>query len=66
VISISGNNGELIVQNNLQPKMSHSRGTRTGQSNLQKRYQMLGNIEPTFKVATTNYTATLPIIFEER
>lgn len=66
VISISGNKEELIVQNNLQPKISHSRGTKTGQSNLQKRYQLLGNLEPTFNVGTDNYTVKLPILFEER
>lgn len=66
VISITGNEGRLIVQNNIQPKISHSRGTRTGQSNLLKRYQMIGDMEPTFNVGTDNYTATLPIIFEEQ
>jgi|AntRauTorcE11897_2_1112592.scaffolds.fasta_scaffold00049_26 hypothetical protein len=66
MIEISGNNEELIVQNNLQPKVSHSRGTSTGQSNLQKRYQLLGDIKPTFNIGTSYYTAKLPIIFEER
>ncbi|MDZ7806254.1 MAG: histidine kinase [Gracilimonas sp.] len=66
MIGIFGKNGELVIQNNLQPKISHSRGTRTGQSNLKKRYQLLCDMEPTFKVGTVNYTATLPIIFEEK
>ncbi len=66
VISISGNKEELIVQNNLQPKISHLRGTKTGQSNLQKRYQLLGNLEPTFTVGTDTYTVKLPILFEEK
>ncbi|MFP8490048.1 sensor histidine kinase [Gracilimonas sp. Q87] len=66
VIDISGDEDQLIVRNNLQSKISYSSGTRTGQSNLLKRYQLLGNFEPTFKVGTTHYTVKLPIIFEDR
>lgn len=65
-IEIFGSDQELLVQNNLQSKISYSRGTRTGQSNLIKRYQMLGGAKPTFTVGTAEYTAKLPIIFEER
>lgn len=65
-IEIFGSDHELIVKNNLQPKISYSRGTSTGQLNLIKRYQLLGNAKPTFVVGTAEYTAKLPIIFEER
>jgi hypothetical protein len=64
-ILISGNNSELVVKNNIQSKRSPTRGTKTGQSNLIKRYSLLSNSKPEFHVGTTQYTAKLPIIFEE-
>ena len=64
-ISISGGKNELIVQNNIQSKRSHTRGSKTGQSNLIKRYGLLSNSKPVFHVGTTHYTAKLPVIFEE-
>src|SRR6056297_140433 len=64
-ITISGEGEMLIVKNNIQPKQTHARRTKTGQSNLEKRYRLMGAFKPVFHVGTTQYTAKLPIIYEE-
>jgi len=64
-ITISGEAEMLIVKNNIQPKQTHARRTKTGQSNLEKRYRLMGAFKPVFHVGTTHYTAKLPIIYEE-
>jgi hypothetical protein len=64
-IEISGNSSELVITNNLQPKISSASSNGTGQQNLVKRYALLGNDTPDFRVGTSNYTVTLPLIYEE-
>lgn len=61
-IDISHNNNHLVVRNNLQPKMTGARSTRMGQENLIKRYKLISREVPEFKVGTTHYQATLPLI----
>jgi len=64
-IDISYNNNHLVVRNNLQPKMTGARSTRLGQENLIKRYKLISREVPEFKVGTTHYQATLPLITSE-
>lgn len=64
-IDILFNNNHLVVRNNLQPKMTGARSTRVGQENLIKRYKLIGREVPEFKVGTTHYQATLPLINPE-
>lgn len=64
-IEISADTKELVVTNNLQPKISSAAGNGTGQQNLVKRYALLGSEVPDFRVGTSNYTVTLPLIYED-
>ena len=64
-IELSYNNNHLVVRNNLQPKITGNRSTRVGQENLIKRYKLISREVPEFKVGTTHYQATLPLITAE-
>ena len=65
IITISDETGALVVQNNIQQKQTRVRRTKTGQSNLVKRYRLIGTTKPAFHLGTTHYTARLPVIYEE-
>lgn len=64
-ISISFENMNLIVKNDIQPKISGGKSTGLGLKNLAKRYAMISEKEPIFKVDTNHYIAKLPLIKTE-
>lgn len=61
-IEISNEALTLIVKNNIQPKISKGISTGLGLKNLTKRYALISNFEPEFKVETNHYIARLPLI----
>ena len=63
-ICIRSDEGYLIVQNNVQPRTEEIKSTKIGLTNLQKRYNLICDIQPTFKINGTSYTAKLPILNE--
>jgi len=58
--------GYLVVKNRLQPKSTPHSGPGTGQINLSKRYQMIGNRLPGFYVDNNFYIAKIPVIENEQ
>lgn len=52
---------QIVVQNNLQKKVSVKASTGLGQKNLKKRYALLGDIQPTFYITQHHYRAVLPL-----
>ncbi len=52
----------LIVKNNIQPKISKGISTGLGLKNLIKRYALISDLVPEFKVETNHYIAKLPLI----
>jgi sensor histidine kinase YesM len=64
-INIFNKNNRLIVRNNLQPKISAGRSTGIGQKNLVERYKIINLVMPDFRVETTHYQVSLPLIFHE-
>lgn len=63
-ISVTAQNGRLIVRNDLRPRGGASAGTGTGLENIRRRYAMLGASEPDFRISDMHYTATVPILTE--
>lgn len=63
-ISVTAQNGRLIVRNDLRPRGGASAGTGTGLENIRRRYAMLGAPEPDFRISDMHYTATVPILTE--
>lgn len=51
----------LVIKNNIQPKISVT-STGLGLKNLAKRYALICNLEPTFKIQNSHYIATIPLI----
>jgi sensor histidine kinase YesM len=61
-IEISDEALTLIIKNNIQPKISKGLSTGLGLKNLTRRYALISNLKPEFKVETNHYTARLPLI----
>lgn len=61
-IDISGSGRQLVIRNNLQPKISAYTSTHLGQANLSRRYAMITTEEPGFFVETGFYKVKLPLI----
>jgi sensor histidine kinase YesM len=61
-IDISEEEGWLVVENNIQPKVSAVKSTGVGQENMVKRYAMIGTKIPKFVVKTSHYSVKLPLI----
>jgi LytS/YehU family sensor histidine kinase len=61
-INVYVKNDLLIVENNIQSKISTSKSTGIGQQNLEKRYSMLTREKPKFTVGSKNYKVELPLI----
>ncbi len=61
-INIYADREQLLVENSLNPKISHSFSTGVGQTNLVKRYAMLGKEKPAFTMKKDSYLAKLPLI----
>jgi len=55
----------LVVKNNLQPKISAPVSTGLGLKNLVKRYALITDMVPSFKVETNHYIARIPLIDTE-
>ena len=64
-IEIFSSKNALVITNNIRLKMSSDKGSGSGQQNLAKRYEMLGSDPPDFRIGTTHYKVTLPLIYEE-
>lgn len=64
-ISICNEALTLVVKNNIQPKISKGISTGLGLKNLVKRYALISNLEPEFKVENKDYIARLPLIKTE-
>jgi LytS/YehU family sensor histidine kinase len=65
VIHIYEENNYLITENNINPKFSQSRTTGVGQDNLQRRYSLLTEKIPQFRVSSDSYIVKLPLIIPE-
>ncbi|HEY9114426.1 MAG TPA: histidine kinase [Bacteroidales bacterium] len=61
-IEINSEKDILVVKNNIQPKISKGISTGLGLKNLVKRYALISNLEPVFKIETNHYIAKLPLI----
>ncbi len=64
-LSINSRNNWLEVKNNLQTRNELKDGTKTGLSNLKKRYNLLSDLSPEFKINGQEYTARLPLILQD-
>lgn len=64
-IDIYSENNRLMVRNTIQPKISSGKSTGLGQNNMVKRYAMISDEVPKFKVKTNYYIAELPLIKPE-
>ncbi len=61
-IEISVLQNTLFVSNNIQPKISLSTSTGLGQSNLTKRYDIISDRLPKFRVQINQYIVELPLL----
>ena len=61
-IDIAFENNFIIISNKIEPKISRGKSTGIGLKNLQKRYAMIGGIQPYFHVDNNRFIARLPII----
>ncbi len=64
-IDISSEDDFLVVKNNLQPKISAPVSTGIGLKNLVKRYALITDMEPSFKIESGHYIARIPLINPE-
>jgi len=55
---------KLVVSNNLQPKISSGVSRGLGQKNLLKRYELVSDEAPEFRMGAEYYTVILPLIEE--
>ncbi len=60
-IEISNEGTNLLVRNNIQPKISGA-STGLGLKNLVKRYALISDLQPSFMVVNTHYEARIPLI----
>ncbi|WP_420316296.1 sensor histidine kinase [Ekhidna sp.] len=56
------NGKSVVVKNNLQPKESLEKSTKTGLENIRKRYSILGDREIDVITSTSNYMVAVPLI----
>jgi len=56
------NGKSVIVKNNLQPKGSLEKSTKTGLENIRKRYSILGNREIDVITSASNFMVAVPLI----
>lgn len=56
------NDQSIIVKNNLQPKKSLERSTKTGLQNIQKRYQLLGYQNVDIISTAKNFIVAIPLV----
>jgi two-component system LytT family sensor kinase len=65
-IEVFSEGTQLVVKNNIQPKISVGTSTGLGLKNLAKRYALISSEKPVFSVETNHYLARLPLIDIER
>ncbi|MDA3912509.1 MAG: sensor histidine kinase [Bacteroidales bacterium] len=65
IIEISCHDGELVVINNIQLKISTNVSTGVGLQNLKKRYTFVSEKAPVFYIDNNHYIAKLPLIKAE-
>lgn len=61
LIEIYSDGDFLIVENNIQPKVSGT-STGLGLKNLVKRYALICKLEPSFRIINNRYVAKIPLI----
>lgn len=64
-LKIYNEDDELVIVNNLQPKIKGSDSKGVGLSNLNKRYELLGKETPLFSVTEKEYIAKIPLLKPE-
>lgn len=65
-IEVFNEDRQLVVKNNIQPKISMGVSTGLGLKNLSKRYALISSREPFFSVETNHYLAKLPLLDTEQ
>ena len=61
-INIYSKHGNLIVENNYQPRPEESNSMGIGLNNIKERYEMLCDRQPEFYLNETSYFAKIPLI----
>ncbi len=64
-ISVAKAEDTLVIRNKLQPRFSQSKSTGIGQSNVTKRYALIGRQVPRFIVKNNYYQVELPLLKPE-
>jgi two-component system LytT family sensor kinase len=64
-IKIYCENHEFVISNCIQPKVSKSRSTGLGLKNLKKRYALISDQTPSFRIVDNNYVAKLPLLKDD-
>lgn len=64
-IDVTHGNNSLDIRNNVQLKISSGINTGVGQKNLLKRYALISDRVPEFRIGATHYQVILPLIQEE-
>jgi len=64
-VSITTEDANILVTNNLQPREEPTEGTGIGLENLKQRYELLTDLKPVFIVENEHYIAKLPLIQPE-
>ena len=62
IIQISSEKDEVIVKNNLQPRLEKMDSTRTGLKNITRRYKFLTDQEVKFITSEKDFIAKLPLL----
>lgn len=64
-IEIFHKDQHLVVRNNVQSKRTGGRSTGVGQKNLLKRYQLISDRKPDFRMEQLHYRVSLPLLNSE-
>ncbi len=64
-IEVYSENSQLIIRNNIQLKIATGKSTGIGQKNLVKRYALISENGPRFKMTADHYLVYLPLIPED-
>lgn len=64
-IEILNEDRMLVIRNNIQPKTFKGKSTGLGLKNLAKRYALINQSEPAFRIENNHYVARLPLINTE-
>lgn len=61
-ITLSQQNGSMIIDNNLNPKSTPEESSLVGLNNIKERYILLGGESPVIEKSEENFTVTIPLI----